>query len=183
MASRIMLGSPTGNVLSYQRLALMVCAFTCARPRWFSCIARTSSHVEAAAQRPSSVIPAFTVHKSFEEIAGKYDAFILDQFGVMHNGQNALEGARGCVNQLKSSGKSLIILSNTSARSSTAISKLPKFGFDPSDFVGAVTSGEESSKYIMRQYGKVAEARNRPSRAVWFTWDVASNGETGQNNP
>ena len=32
--------------------------------------------------------------EGFESIAEKYDGFILDQYGVMHNGEVALPGAK-----------------------------------------------------------------------------------------
>jgi len=56
-----------------------------------------------------------TIHGSFADIANQYDAFILDQFGVLHNGVAALEGAIETVEYLLEKKKKLIILSNTSA--------------------------------------------------------------------
>ncbi len=118
-------------------------------------------------------VATFSLHNSISELASRYDAFILDQFGVMHNGAMALPGALECVHQLKKQGKRLIILSNTSASSETALSRLPKLGFDPKDFCGAVTSGEESSRYIATSFGNDP---NGAKRALWLTWDA-------QNSP
>ena len=84
----------------------------------------------------------FTTISSFAEIASRYDGFILDQYGVMHNGSHSLPGSVECVEKLAEMGKKLIILSNTSSPSETALKKLPKLGFNPDCFVGAVTSGE-----------------------------------------
>jgi HAD superfamily hydrolase (TIGR01459 family) len=109
------------------------------------------------------------MHTSFSDLVSKYDAFILDQFGVMHNGVEALPGAVDCVRELHKAGKTLIILSNTSAPSSRALDKLPRLGFDPSHFVGAVTSGEEASRYIRQTYG--ASNNKKPSKVIFFTWD------------
>ncbi len=52
------------------------------------------------------------------------------------------------------------------------MAKLPKFGFDPNHFVGAVTSEEESSKYIRSTYAK---SNKEVKRALWFTWDGQGN--------
>ena len=112
----------------------------------------------------------FTTHTSFRELVDQYDAFILDQFGVMHNGFEALHGAVECVEELHKAGKALIILSNTSAPSHAALKKLPKFGFDPNHFVGAVTSGEEASKYVRETFGSDV---TRPSKALFITWDTS----------
>jgi len=104
----------------------------------------------------------FQLHQSIKSIASKYDGFILDQFGVMHNGHNGLEGASECVKQLHDQGKKLVILSNTSSTSSAALQKLPKLGFDPSCFIGAVTSGEEASHYIKDNF--------KGEKGLWITW-------------
>ena len=116
----------------------------------------------------------FAMHHSFSEIAPFYDAFILDQFGVLHNGHVALDGAVECVDELKRRDKRLIILSNTSGPAAMAMARLPQYGFDPTHFIGAVTSGEESSKYIRSVYGN--DSNKSPSKkAVWLTWDGNGN--------
>ena len=62
----------------------------------------------AVASSSSRSVAAFTTHASFSELVSKYDAFILDQFGVMHNGLSALDGAVDCVRELYKAGKPLI---------------------------------------------------------------------------
>jgi HAD superfamily hydrolase (TIGR01459 family) len=109
----------------------------------------------------------FAIRNSISEIAPLYDAFILDQYGVLHNGESGLKGAPECVAELVKQNKKLIILSNTSGPAASALKKLPKFGFDPDHFVGAVTSGEECSKFILEKYGKVDQVK----KVLWFTWD------------
>jgi HAD superfamily hydrolase (TIGR01450 family) len=94
---------------------------------------------------------SYSLHASLSDLMDKYDGFILDQFGVMHNGVAALPGAAECVQELSRRGKKIIILSNTSALSSSALQRLPSLGFDPSFFVGAVTSGEEAAAYIRKK--------------------------------
>lgn len=105
---------------------------------------------------------AYQMHTSISEIVDLYDGFILDQFGVLHNGSHGLEGAPECVKELHKKGKKLIILSNSSSPSDACMAKLPKLGYDPQLFVGAVTSGEETTKYVKERYaGK---------KAIYFTW-------------
>lgn len=105
---------------------------------------------------------SFQIHSSFAELVDRYDGFILDQFGVMHNGKHGLDGAPECVDQLAKMGKKLIILSNSSSLSSATVKKLPQLGFHPERFVGAITSGQEASHFIMTNCsGK---------RALFFTW-------------
>ncbi|KAL7569235.1 hypothetical protein ACA910_016789 [Epithemia clementina (nom. ined.)] len=127
----------------------------------------------ATAGDASSGLISYSTYSSFsDQLIDKYDAFILDQFGVLHNGAFALDGAVELVEYLsRQKQKKLIILSNTSAPSHKAMAKLPKLGFEQNLFIGAVTSGEEASKHIRETYG-------RNSKAVMFTWDSSD-----VNNP
>ena len=112
---------------------------------------------------------AFTVHSSFSELMHQYDGFILDQFGVLHNGKHPLPGAVACVQELIRRKKKLVILSNTSSPSKSALSKIQKIGFEPEWFEGgAVTSGEEASSYISETYGKTRDGHQK--KAIWFTY-------------
>ena len=77
----------------------------------------------------------------FKDLVEDYDGFILDQYGVMHNGAAALPGAVECFNQLAEAGKKIVVLSNTSQRATKAMSKLPSLGFDISKIAGLVCSG------------------------------------------
>jgi HAD superfamily hydrolase (TIGR01450 family) len=104
----------------------------------------------------------FQVHTSFSELVDAYDGFILDQFGVLHNGTHGLEGAPELVAELVEKGKKLIILSNSSSSAEATKAKLPKLGFDPNHFVGAVTSGEEAGRHIAKTFGG--------KKAVFLTW-------------
>ena len=84
--------------------------------------------------------------KSWEDLASRYDGFIFDQFGVMHNGAVALDGAPALVERLAAAGKKLGILSNSSKRKEWTLRELPKLGFSASSFVpeAVTTSGEEA---------------------------------------
>jgi beta-phosphoglucomutase-like phosphatase (HAD superfamily) len=93
------------------------------------CIAvslRPSSHARASLRLSHQpVIPGISA------VAAKYDAVLLDQFGVLHDGMAALPDAVDCYEQLSASGKQLVVLSNTSRRRAFAMRKLPDLGFDP----------------------------------------------------
>jgi HAD superfamily hydrolase (TIGR01459 family) len=108
---------------------------------------------------------AWTVHSSISPLLSRYDGFILDQFGVLHNGREALPGAIDCVNALVARNKNVVILSNTSASSKNCLEKLKTLGFDGVDT--AVTSGEEASRYIRKTYGSSAKTH----RAIWLTYE------------
>lgn len=103
----------------------------------------------------------------FESIVSRYDGFILDQFGVMHNGVMALPGAADCYRKLAADGKKIVILSNTSRRAANAQSKLPGMGFDPAALSGFVSSGEEAYQYI--------SAHLKGKTCLFMTWEREAN--------
>lgn len=103
------------------------------------------------------------IHATLATVSEEYDGFILDQFGVLHNGVTALPGAVEAVKQLYEQGKKMVILSNTSAPSAKALERLPKYGFEQNWFLGAVTSGEEASRFL--------RAQPAPKRIMFLTWD------------
>ena len=76
------------------------------------------------------------------EVIDQYDLFIIDQWGVLHNGQTGYHYAIDCVENLTTLQKKIIIISNSSKRRHTTIDKLPKLGFDKDNFTVVLTSGE-----------------------------------------
>ena len=76
------------------------------------------------------------------KILNKYDLFIIDQWGVLHNGIMGYHNAIDCIKNLTKSQKKLIIVSNSSKRKYSTINRLPKLGFDKEDFAEVLTSGE-----------------------------------------
>ena len=59
--------------------------------------------------------------KSIEEIIYDYDNFIIDQWGVMHDGTFGYDHAFNTINILNSNNKNLFIISNSSKRSKSSI--------------------------------------------------------------
>jgi len=80
--------------------------------------------------------------KSLTDIINQYDVFILDQWGVMHDGIKGYVQAIKCVEKLHKEKKDIIIISNSSKRKDTTIKRLPSLGFDPKHFMEVATSGE-----------------------------------------
>ena len=98
--------------------------------------------------------------KSIKEILSDYDNFIIDQWGVMHDGTFGYEHAFDTINFLNSNNKNLFIISNSSKRSKSSINKLPKLGFDKSSFINTVTSGEMIWKLLKKKYLNVNYKNN-----------------------
>ena len=80
--------------------------------------------------------------KGLKEIYKNYDTFILDQWGVMHDGIKGYKKAIQCINQLNKEKKNLLIISNSSKRNYSTSSRLPSLGFNRDHFQEIMTSGE-----------------------------------------
>ena len=80
--------------------------------------------------------------KSIGDIISLYDVFILDQWGVMHDGYKGYDHAINSVEKLIKENKKLIIISNSSKRKTSSISRLKSLGFDKNHFIEVMTSGE-----------------------------------------
>jgi HAD superfamily hydrolase (TIGR01459 family) len=84
---------------------------------------------------------------SLLELADHYDAFLLDQFGVIHDGKTAYEGAIEAVSELQRRKKKIVIISNSSRRKRDTLARLRAMGFE-SDIgrdeppISVVTSGD-----------------------------------------
>ncbi|KZV20319.1 hypothetical protein F511_17890 [Dorcoceras hygrometricum] len=78
-------------------------------------------------------------------------AWFLDQFGVLHDGKQPYPGAIMTLEKIAASGAKMVVISNSSRRASTTIEKLSSLGFDPSLFVGAITSGELTHQHLLRR--------------------------------
>jgi len=76
------------------------------------------------------------------EVIDQYDLLIVDQWGVLHNGQTGYSFAIKCIENLIKLKKTLIIISNSSKRKNTTINRLPILGFNKHHFSEVLTSGE-----------------------------------------
>ena len=73
----------------------------------------------------------------------KYDAYLLDQFGVIHDGKKAYTGSAECVRWLQEMGKRICVLSNSSKRRRDTIERLHQLECGMATYldVGDITEG------------------------------------------
>ncbi|HSK38828.1 MAG TPA: TIGR01459 family HAD-type hydrolase [Arenibaculum sp.] len=76
------------------------------------------------------------------DIADRYDGFILDLWGVLHNGQRPYPGAVDCLDRLRAAGKRICLLSNAPRRCASVAAKLARMGISPAHYDHLMTSGE-----------------------------------------
>ncbi|MEK0081975.1 TIGR01459 family HAD-type hydrolase [Benzoatithermus flavus] len=74
--------------------------------------------------------------------ADRYEGFILDQWGVIHDGRRPLPEAVAAIVELKRRNKRLVLLSNSGRRAELNRRRLARMGFDMALFDAVVTSGE-----------------------------------------
>lgn len=74
--------------------------------------------------------------------ADRYQGFVLDQWGVIHDGQRALPEALAAIAELKRRDKRLVLLSNSGRRAELNRRRLAAMGFSVAMFDAIVTSGE-----------------------------------------
>ncbi|KAJ1439785.1 HAD-like domain-containing protein [Ochromonadaceae sp. CCMP2298] len=102
------------------------------------------------------------VTKGVGDLADKYDCFLLDQFGVLHDGANPLPGVVDALEQLQARGKVCIVLSNSSSRAASAAKKFEKLGLPPV-YSAFLTSGE-----LAWQYMRANDFKGK--KCAWITW-------------
>jgi len=84
-------------------------------------------------------------------LASRYDGFILDLWGVVHDGMAPLPGALECLRRLVEAGKRIVLLSNAPRRSSDVVERINQIGV-PADFYHDVmSSGEEAWQHLDRR--------------------------------
>ena len=75
-------------------------------------------------------------------LADYFDFFLIDQFGVLHDGVRPYKGSIGCLAKLKERGKKVVLLSNSGKRAEANVERLTELGFSRELFDQVVTSGE-----------------------------------------
>ena len=88
---------------------------------------------------------------SVSDFADNYDAFILDIWGVIHDGGATYPGVVECMKSLHAAGKQIIFLSNAPRRASKVMDVLGKFGITRDLYHGAISSGEAAYDIIGSQ--------------------------------
>lgn len=76
------------------------------------------------------------------EIADRYDAFFVDQFGVLHDGVAPYPHAVEALLRLAQRGKRIVILSNSGKRAAANAARLEKLGFARESWTHFLSSGE-----------------------------------------
>jgi HAD superfamily hydrolase (TIGR01459 family) len=84
------------------------------------------------------------------EVADRYHGFILDLWGVVHDGYKLFDPVIPCLKHLKDMDKKIVLLSNAPRVSGVVIDQLTEFGLPSDLYAGVVTSGDMTLDYLRR---------------------------------
>ncbi len=76
------------------------------------------------------------------EIAADFDAMIIDQFGVIHDGRKLYPGAAEVLSRLHDLAIPVVIVTNSGKRAVANVARLVQLGVPRAQFVDCISSGE-----------------------------------------
>jgi HAD superfamily hydrolase (TIGR01459 family) len=82
------------------------------------------------------------------ELALDYDGFLLDLWGVVHDGVAPFPGVLDCMGRLIEAGKRVVLLSNAPRRSDDVMRRIAAIGVPRGLYHGVMSSGEEAWQYL-----------------------------------
>ena len=85
---------------------------------------------------------AIPILASIADVARAYDAWIVDIWGVMHNGRHAFAAAGEACRRFRAGGGVVVLLSNAPRPFAAVIDQMASLGVDPAAYDGGVTSGD-----------------------------------------
>lgn len=112
-----------------------------------------------------AVIPCQGVSALFDY----YDGFIVDQWGVLHDGIRPYPGALTCLERLRAAGKRVVILSNSGRREADNIQLMARLGFPRNLFDRLICAGEDAREAIAERSSEFHGQLGR--RCYAFTQD------------
>lgn len=86
------------------------------------------------------------------EIAGFYEGYILDLWGVVHDGEQAFPHTVPTLKEMKRAKRRVWLLSNAPRRAYTVAEKLTSMGVTPDLYAGIMTSGEATWRALRERY-------------------------------
>jgi len=89
-----------------------------------------------------------SVLQGLRDVAGNYDGFVIDLWGVVHDGVTVFPGVVDALRQLHAANKKLVFLSNAPRRAHLVAAQLDGFGITASLHDGVMSSGEATWRYL-----------------------------------
>ena len=77
-------------------------------------------------------------------LAGRFDAWLVDVWGVLMDGAHPYQGAADCLERLRGRGKRIVLVSNAPRRGGRVGERLAEIGIAPGLYDHVASSGEAS---------------------------------------
>jgi len=87
-----------------------------------------------------------------DELISLFDVFLLDQFGVLHNGTQPFRGSIEALQRLQRAGKQCVVISNSGKRAAVNSARLAKLGFAANNYTSVMTSGEVAWMHLRQAF-------------------------------
>lgn len=81
-------------------------------------------------------------------LVDEYDGYLVDSYGVLHDGKSLYPGTRDCLMHLRRHEKRVVILTNTPRRASTVGKEIARVGVTPDSFDLVISAGEASHRLL-----------------------------------
>jgi HAD superfamily hydrolase (TIGR01459 family) len=90
-------------------------------------------------------------HRGLSDLADGYDAFILDLWGVLHDGVRAYPDAVEALHALKALGKRLLLLSNAPRQTKDLARQMERLGLTPDTYHHIMSSGQDAYTHLRQR--------------------------------
>jgi len=81
-------------------------------------------------------------------LAAEFDGYIVDLWGVLHDGMRAFPHALDCLARLRAGGRRILILSNAPRRASEVAARCAEMGLTPDTYDSLMSSGEDAWRHL-----------------------------------
>jgi HAD superfamily hydrolase (TIGR01459 family) len=89
------------------------------------------------------------IQRGVEQLADGYDAFILDLWGVLHDGVQAYPQAVNALHALKARGKRVLLLSNAPRRTRDLAQQMANLGLAEDTYHHLMSSGQDAYDHLL----------------------------------
>jgi HAD superfamily hydrolase (TIGR01459 family) len=107
--------------------------------------------VSRAYFRTRSIPMTLRAIQSLRDLAADYDGYILDLWGVVHNGIEPYPGVLDCMARLITAGKRVVLLSNAPRRADDVVRRIAAMGVPRDHYHAVMSSGEEAWQFLKRR--------------------------------
>ena len=117
--------------------------------------------------------PPARVIRGLGDIADRYNAFILDLWGCLHDGVAIYPAALEALHRLKAAGKRVVILSNAPRRAREVAARIAEMGIAADLYDRLYTSGEETWRELSQNEIVALRGRGRKLYPIMAARDRA----------